>query len=190
MQLFDSTQYGIDLLVEISIGWYFSNILSEYGYDIVYRPDGTTPVNFVSGFAWIDDLETKRVVRKQDYTDYRTQMVLPIISYDIVSDTAESIELGTNSKRKIYTLSFVIAAENKAQNINLCDFITSVLEKNPIPIINYNVNNNALIGVITCEDVISTRLYNVFVETDLSKKFSIEVTCDAVAEYDNTFTLR
>ena len=187
MQLYDATQLGIDLLSELSFGWHLTQTLDSSGFEIKYRPDGTTPVNVISGFSWIDDLERKDAVRLQDYTDYQHQLPLPLISFDFISDTNESLELGTHTKTKRYILSVIVAAENKPQVVNLGGFISHYLEISNIPIYNDNVVGLPKIGVIYCDDVISTRNFNVFAETNLAKNYSMSVTCDAIAEYDNNF---
>lgn len=187
MELYRGDQLGIDILSELSIGWYITELLDSSGFHIIYRPDGTTPVNVINGFAWIDDLERKDVVKRADFTDYRHQILLPIISYDIIGDTAQVIQLGSNVKRKTYTLSFILGAENKAQVVNLAGFITTLLNEKEIPIYNYNIDTKPKIGVIYCEDVYTARLFNVFTETNLANNYSITVTCDAIAEFDNSF---
>ena len=187
MQLFDSSALGIDLLAELSVGWFFTELIDSSGFHITYRPDGTTPVNFINGFAWLDDLERKDVVKRADYTDYRHQIPLPVVSYDFLSDFAESIELGSRTKKKTYNLSFIVGAENKAQVVNLANFISTVLEEKVIPIYNYGKNTKPKIGVIYCEDIITLRLFDVFSQTNLAKNYSLTISCDAVAEFDNTF---
>jgi hypothetical protein len=192
MELYRGNQLGIDILCELSVGWYVTDLLDSSGFYIQYRPDGTTPVNVINGFAWIDDLERKDVVKREDYTDYRHQIPLPIVSYDFLNDTANVIQLGSNTKTKTYTLSFVIGAENKAQAVNLAGFVSHLLEEKEIPIYNYNkelplVGGFPKIGVIHCEDILTTRLFDVFVETNLAKNFSLTVSCDAIAEFDNNF---
>lgn len=187
MQLFDSTVLGIDILSELSVGWYFTNLLDEYGFHIIYRPDGTTPVNFINGFAWLDDLERKDVVKRSDFTDYRHQIPLPVVSYDFVSDFAESIELGSQTKIKTFNLAFLIGAENKAQTVNLANFVSTTLNEKEIPIFDYNVVSKPKIGVIYFEDIITTRLFDVFSNTNLAKKYSLTISSDAVAEFNNNY---
>jgi len=187
MELYTADQMGIDVLCELSVGWYVTNLLDSSGFYVAYRPDGTTPVNVIAGFAWIDDLERKDFCKRADYTDYKLQIPLPVVSYDFISDTASVIQLGSNEKNKTYTLSFIIGAENKAQAVNTAGFISHLLEETEIPIYNYNVDTKPKIGVIYCEDIFTTRLFDVFVETNLAKNFSLTVTCDAIAEFDNNF---
>jgi len=187
MQLFDASTLGIDILCELSVGWFFTDLLDSSGFHIIYRPDGTTPVNFINGFAWLDDLERKDVVTRADFTDYRHQIPLPVVSYDFVSDYAESIELGSKTKKKTYNLSFIIGAENKAQAVNLANFVSTTLNEREVPILNYNVDAKPKIGVIYFEDIITTRLFDVFSKTDLAKKFSLTISSDAVAEFNNNF---
>jgi len=186
MRLFSASEFGIDLNVEISFGWYLANLLDSSGFYVAYRDDGSTPVNIINGFSWIDDLERKDVVRRADYTSYLHQVPLPIVSFDFLSSGAESIELGTNTKRKEYTLSFVIAAENKAQMVNISDFILTMLAESEIPIYNYNDDLKPKIGVVYFENTYVTRLYGVLPETNIAKKFTTSLTCDAYAEFDNT----
>lgn len=188
MNSFDSTTIGIDLLCEMSIGWYFQELLDSSGFYIVYRPDGSTPVNFIDDFAWLDDLERKDVVKRADYTDYRHQIPLPVVSYDFLNDYADSIELGSITKIKTYGLSFIVGAENKAQAVNLANFLSNNLNDREVPIYNYNdVNTKPKIGVIYFEDVLTTRLFDVFSQTNLAKNFSLTISCDAVAEFNNSF---
>lgn len=187
MELYREDQLGIDILCELSVGWYITNMLDSSGFYVQYRPDGSTPVNVVNDFAWIDDLERKDVVKRQDYTNYKHQIPLPIVSYDFINDTASFIQLGSNTRKKTYTLSFIIGAENKAQAVNLAGFVSHLLEEREIPIYNYNVVSKPKIGVIYSEDILTSRLFDVFVETNLAKNFSLTVSCDAIAEYDNNF---
>ena len=187
MELYTAGDLGIDVLAEVSVGVYTAHLLDTSGFYIDYRPDGSTPVNVINGFAWIDDKERKTIVRRADYTDYQHQVPLPVITYDILSDTAEPIEMGTNEKRKVYNLSFLVAAENKAQVVNLANFIATMLEEKEIPVLNYNVDAMPKIGVITSDDVYTTRYFDVFVETNLAKNYSIAVTASAVLEFNNSF---
>ena len=187
MELFRADELGIDLLSEMSVGRYVTDLLDSSGYYVAYRPDGTTPVNVINSFAWIDDLERKEVVKRKDYTNYKHQLPLPIISFDFLNHVAESIEMGSNTKKINYSLAFVISAENKAQLVNLGGFIQTFLEEKEVPLLNYNVANYPQIGVIHFEDTISTRMFDVFAETNLAKNYSISVTCDAIAEYNNSF---
>jgi len=187
MELFDATTMGIDILNELSVGWFFTNLLDSSGFHIMYRPDGTTPVNFINGFAWLDDLERKDVVKRADYTDYRHQIPLPVVSYDFISDFAESIELGSRTKTKTYNLSFIVGAENKVQAVNLANFISTALNEKEVPILNYNDDTKPKIGVIYFEDIITTRLFDAFSQPNLAKNFSLTVSCDAVAEFPNSF---
>jgi len=187
MELYKADELGVDVLSEMSIGRYITNLLDSSGFYVAYRSDSSTPVNVINSFAWIDDLERKEIVRRRDYTNYRHQLPLPIVSYDFLNTSAENIELGTNTKKIIYSLSFILAAENKAQIVNLAGFISAFLEEKEVPLSNYNVDGNPQIGVIYFEDTISTRMFNVFAETNLAKNYSISVTCDAIAEFNNNF---
>jgi len=187
MRLYRAESIGIDILCELSIGWYITNQLDSSGFYVAYRPDGTTPVNVVSGFSWVDDLERKDVVTRADFTDYRHQLPLPVVSYDFLNDTAEPLELGSGTKTKTYALAFIIGAENKVQAVNLAGFISTLLHTKQIPIYNYNVTTNPKIGVIKSENIFTTRLFDVFTETNLAKNYSLTVSCDAVAEYNNNF---
>jgi len=187
VELFDATTLGIDILCELSTGWYFTNLLDSSGFHIVYREDGTTPVNFINGFAWLDDLERKDVVKRSDYTDYRHQVPLPVVSYDFLSDSALAIELGSRTKTKTYNLSFIIGAENKVQAVNLANFVSTALNEKEVPIYNYNEDTKPKIGVIYFEDIYTVRLFDVFSQPNLAKNFSLTVSCDAVAEFSTSF---
>jgi hypothetical protein len=187
MELFDANTIGIDILCEQSVGWFFTDLLDSSGFHIMYRPDGSTPVNFINGFAWLDDLERKDVVKRADFTDYRHQIPLPVVSYDFVNSQAQSIELGSRTKTKTYTLSFIIGAENKAQSVNMANFISTALNEKQVTIYDYNVDLRPKIGVIYFEDIITTRFFDVFSQTNLAKNYSITVSGDAVAEFNNSF---
>lgn len=187
MELYNADNIGIDLLCELSVGWYITSMLDSSGFYVEYRDDGTTPVNVIDGFTWLDDLERKDIVKRADYTSYQNQIPLPIVSYDFISDRANVVQLGSNIKQKVYNLSFILGAENKAQLVNIAGFITHLLEEKEIPILNYNVDTNDKIGVIYCEDIITSRTFDAFSETNLAKNYSITVSCDAIAEYNNSF---
>jgi hypothetical protein len=190
MRLYDSTDYGIDLLSEISLGRFLAGNLDDHGFYVVYRPDGTTAVNVISGYTWLDDPERHEVVRRSDYTDYRHQIPLPIVSYDFLSDNNISLELGSQTKVKNYVLSIIVTAENKAQVTNLAGYLSHMLEITEIPIENYNVDTYDKIGVLYSENIITTRDFNVFTETNIANYYSMAITCDMYAEYNNDFQLK
>lgn len=184
MQLYREDQLGIDILTELSIGWSFTDYLRAYAYYIAFYPDGTTPVNVVNNYVFEE--QRKAVVLRKDYTDCNTQVPLPIVVYDIISDTAEPIEIGTGNVRKIYTLGIMVHAENKAQLVNLGGFITSLLQSRETPILNYNVAGNPEIGVIYYEDIISSRMYDML-DGNIADVYTISISCNAIAEFNNSF---
>jgi hypothetical protein len=194
MITYTEDQIGIELLSEISFGWFLIEKLSSSGYYIAYRDDGTTPLNVINNFSWLDD--RREIVRRSDftatdpllspaYTEY--QIPLPIVSYDFVTSTAFPIELGGGHKSLSVSPTLLIHAENKAQLINLSGFVKAVLETYQIPVLDYNSVGNPQIGVIYCEDVISNRFYSSFLEGDLSAKHTITITCSATVEYDQEY---
>ena len=190
MILYDATDLGIDILSELSLGWFLTQNLDMHGFYVEYRPDGTTPINIINGFSWMDDLERHDVVRRDDFTDYRHQIPMPIVSYDFLYDTNVPLEIGSQVRQKNYTLSVLVSAENKPQVVNLAGFISHLLEISKIPIRNYNYPTNDQIGVIYCEDLFAYRNFDIFYQTNLAKNYTIAITCTGVADYDNNFVLK
>lgn len=190
MELYDSTDLGVDILAELSLGWYLTQQLDLHGFYVEYRSDGTTPVNVINGFSWMDDLERHNVVRREDFTDFRHQIPMPIISYDFLNDSNETLELGTQNKIKNYTLSVVVSAENKPQVVNLAGFISHMLEISSIPLLNYNIDTNEQIGVLYGEDLFTYRNFDIFYQTNLAKNYTVAITCNLVVQYNNNFILK
>jgi hypothetical protein len=189
MLKYTQDKIGIDLLCELSVGWYVAQQLDSSGYYVAYRTDGTTPVNVINSFTWLDTKEN--IVKRADYSSTTTnrtcQIPLPIVSYDFASSTGEPIELGNRTIRYIYNVDFILHAENKAQLINLAGFIRAMLETDQIPIKNYNTAGNPSIGVLYFEDVISDRAYDLFDSIDVFNRMSIVISATCIADIANNY---
>lgn len=186
MRINNAETIGIDLLCELSVGWYLTEHIDSSGFYVEYRNDGSTPVNILNTHTWLD--EKQDIVRRADFVDYTTQIPLPIVSYDLVNDSGIPMQLGTSDIIKEFDLTIIVHAETKAQLINLANFIESLLRYTQIPILNYNVVGNPQVGVISCRDIYKARLYNLVQNTNLAEKISISISCSANAEYDNDLT--
>ena len=46
------------------------------------------------------------------------------------------------------------------------------------------------IGVLYSENIITTRDFNIFSETNIANYYSMAITCDMFAEYNNNFQLK
>ena len=112
------------------------------------------------------------------------------ISYDFIGDSDIPVELGTQNYFKNLSLSVVVSGENKVQTVNLADFISRLLLTTQPAVYNYNVVGNPQIGVLKFEDIVKTRMFDVFPETNLARKFSVSITADAIVDYDNNYTTR
>lgn len=186
MNPYDLTTIGQDVLSEASLGWFLINKLSEYSFPVSYRGDGTTPANIVNSFAWVDDPEKHEVVRASDYTDYRTQIPLPIVGYGFVNNVIEPIELGSTNQFAHYTLSIIVASETKGYSSNVANFLRNLLSTTQVPIYDYNnVSDSTQIGVLYCEDFLTSNFYDYFDEPNIATKFSIGITCEAIAELND-----
>ena len=187
MALHKEAEIGIDLLTEASFGYFLTDSLVDYSYYVAFMDDTTTPINVISGFSWMDELRVP--VRRADYSSYVTEIPLPIIAYDLQTEAANAIQLGSEDVSKIYVLYLMLHAENKPQLVNLTDFVSTLLRKSRIPVLNYNSVDNTQIGVIYCRDIRSTRMFGVFDEPNIADRYVMSISCEAVVEYNNDFSL-
>jgi hypothetical protein len=188
MSNFSLSTYGPDVLIETSLGWFLANQLINNDFPIEYRGDGTTPLNIVNSFAWLDNPEKFNVVRRADFVDRRHQIPLPVVGYGFLDDTPTFFQLGSLDQKFRFTLAILIASESAIQSKNLSNLLKALLSKSVVPIYDYNnVDNKPKIGVIYFEDFISTRFFDYFNEPNLATNFSIGITCDARAELKSSY---